>query len=134
MWQVTFDTVVLDRVVELTRSHSLQERADAAYALTDIRRLDLDRSREAFLRLAKDTSSDVRWRVGFGLSDQLDREDVKPVIAALLEDDAPDVRYMTIVAVGAEKHIKELQELARCSNKQIANWAAERLKHLGQPR
>jgi hypothetical protein len=134
MWQFTFDATVLDRVVESTRSQSAEERFDAAYALTDIRRLDLDRSREAFLRLAKDTSSDVRWRVGFGLSDQLDREDVKPVIAALLQDDDPGVRYMTVLAVGAEKHIKELQELAQCPNKQVANWAVEKLKQLGQSR
>jgi len=132
MWQFTFDMTVLDLVLQSTCSPSAEERSDAAYALTDIRRLDLNRSREAFLRLAKDTSSDVRWRVGFGLSDQLDREDVKPVIAALLQDDDPGVRYMTIVAVGPEKHVKELQELAQCANRRIAGWAAEKLNQLEQ--
>jgi HEAT repeat protein len=132
MWRFTFDETLLDLVLESTRSPSAQERSDAAYALTDIRQLDLDRSREAFLRLATDTSADVRWRVGFGLSEQLDREDVQAVIAALLRDDDPGVRYMTILAVGPEKHVQELQELARCANRQIAGWAAEKLDQLAQ--
>jgi hypothetical protein len=131
MWQFNFDEAVLDRVLESTRSPSAQERSDAAYALIDIRHLDLDRSREAFLLLAQDTSSDVRWRVAFGLSDQFEREDVKAVIPALLEDEVPVVRYMTILAVGVEKHITELQGLARCPDRQIAGWASEKLKQLG---
>ncbi len=134
VWQFNFDEAVLDRVLESTRSPSAQERSAATYALTETRRLDLDRSREAFIRLAKDTSSDVRWRVGFGLSDQFDREDVKSVIAALLQDEVPVVRYMTVLAVGAEKHITELQELARCPDRQIAGWATEKLKQLEQRR
>lgn len=70
--------------------------------------------------------------VGFGLSEQLDREDVQAVIAALLRDDDPGVRYMTILAVGPDKHVQELQELARCANRQIAGWAAEKLDQLAQ--
>ena len=69
--------------------------------------------------------------MGFGLSDQLDRDDVKPVIAALLQGEAPAVRYMTILAAGAEKHAKELQELVQCPDRQIAGWATEKLQQLG---
>ena len=133
IWRFTFDAGVFDRVVKLTRSRSAEVRSAAACALTEIRRLDLDRSREAFLRLAKDTSSEVRWRVGFGLADELDREDVRPVISALLQDDNPGVRYMTISAVRVEKHFKELQQMAQSPNKQIANWAVETLKQLEHP-
>ena len=64
------------------RNESADERSSAAYALMDIRHLDLDRSREAFLRLAKDTSADVRWRVGAGLCEQLDRADVERIIGS----------------------------------------------------
>jgi len=46
---------------------------------------------------------DVRCRIAWGLTDQLEREDVQAVIADLLKDPSPLVRYMTILAVGPEK-------------------------------
>jgi hypothetical protein len=132
MWQFSYDQRVLEVVLWLTTSSSPEERSAATYALIDIRHLDLDRSREAFLRLAKDPSSDVRWRVASGLVEQLQREDVEPVIETLLEDDVPVVRYMTILAIGPENHTEELQALAQCQDRQVAGWAAEKLEQLRQ--
>ena len=133
MWRFTYDKRIFDRVIELAHSESAEERSAAAYALTEIRVLDLDGSRDAFLRLANDASKDVRWRVAFGLKEQLDRADVKPVIAALLQDKVPSVRYMTIVAVGPEKHVKELKELeqlTQCCDRQVAERATAKLKQI----
>jgi len=130
MWRFTYDKKIFVRVIELAQSESAKERSDAAYALTEIRVLDLDGSRDAFLRLANDASKDVRWRVAFGLKEQLDRADVKPVIAALLQDKVPSVRYMTIVAVGPEKHVKELEQLTQCCDRQVAEWATAKLKQI----
>ena len=60
MWQFRFDSQIFDRVVQLTHTKSAAERGDAAFALTDIRKRNLDGSRKAFLALVGDTSSDVR--------------------------------------------------------------------------
>jgi len=130
MWRFTYDKKIFDQVIELAKSESAKERSDAAYALTGIRVLDLDDSRRAFLRMATDPSSDVRWRVAFGLKEQLERADVQQVIAALLEDKVPSVRYMTILAVGPEKHVKELEQLTECGDLQVAEWATAKLKQI----
>jgi HEAT repeat protein len=130
MWRFTYDKRIFDRVIELAQSESTNERSDAAYALTEIRVLDLDDSRRAFLRMATDPSSDVRWRVAFGLKEQLERADVQRVIAALLEDKVPSVRYMTILAVGPEKHVKELEQLTQCGDRQVAEWATAKLTQI----
>jgi len=53
------------------------------------------------------------------LKDQLERADVQRVIAALLEDKVPSVRYMTILAVASEKHVKELEQLTQCGDRQV---------------
>jgi hypothetical protein len=50
------------RLAEHARSVRLYGKSIAASALTDIRHLDLDRGGEAFLRLAKDASSEARFR------------------------------------------------------------------------
>jgi len=130
MWRFTYDKKIFDQVIELAKSESAKERSDAAYALTEIRVLDQDDSRRAFLRMATDPSSDVRWRVAFGLKEQLERADVQHVIAALLEDKVPSVRYMTILAVGPEKHVKELERLTQCGDRQVAEWASAKLKQI----
>jgi len=130
MWRFTYDKKIFDRVIELAQSESAKERSAAAYALTEIRVLDLDDSRRAFLRMATDPSSDVRWRVAFGLKEQLERADVQHVIAALLEDKVPSVRYMTILAVGPEKHVKELEQLTQCGDQQVAEWASAKLTQI----
>ena len=130
MWRFTYDKKIFDQVIELAKSESAKERSDAAYALTEIRVLDQDDSRRAFLRMATDPSSDVRWRVAFGLKEQLERADVQQVTAALLEDKVPSVRYMTILAVGPEKHVKELERLTQCGDRQVAEWASAKLKQI----
>ncbi len=132
MWRIDFDRSIFDATIELTSSESAKERAAAAYALTEIRKLDMNRSREAFLQMAEDDSEDVRWRIAYGLTDQLEREDVQAVIADLVEDPSPLVRYMTILAVGPEKHLKELKELAQGSDPKVSAWASEKLKQLSE--
>jgi HEAT repeat protein len=96
----------------------------------DMRQLDLDRSREVFLHLATDPDEDVRWRVAGGLVGQFEREDVKSVIATLLNDKSLSVRYMTILAVGPEKFVKELQELAHGPDPRIADWATQKIEQI----
>jgi HEAT repeats len=134
MWQIDFDRSIFDATAELTSSESAKERAAAAYALTEIRKLDIRRSRESFLQMAEDDSEDVRWRIAWGLTDQLEREDVKTVIADLLKDPSPLVRYMTILAVGPEKHLKELKALAQGTDPKVSAWASEKLKQLSGAR
>jgi hypothetical protein len=134
MWQIDFDSSIFDATVELTTSESAKERAAAAYALTEIRKLDMRRSRESFLQMAEDDSEDVRWRIAWGLTDQLGREDVQAVIADLLKDPSPLVRYMTILAVGPEKHLKELKALAQGTDPKVSTWASEKLKQLSEAR
>jgi len=134
MWQIDFDRSIFDATVELTTSESAKERAAAAYALEEIRKLDMRRSRESFLQMAEDDSEDVRWRIAWGLTDQLDREDVQAVITDLLKDPSPLVRYMTILAVGPEKRLKELKALAQGTDPKVSAWASEKLKQLSEAR
>jgi hypothetical protein len=56
MRQIDFDRSIFDATVELTTTESAKERAAAAYALTEIRKLDMRRSRESFLQMAEDDS------------------------------------------------------------------------------
>jgi HEAT repeat protein len=130
MWQMPFGTEVFDRLIVSTRAKSAKERAAAAYALTDIRQIDKDRSREAFLHLVTDADQDVRWRIAWGLSDQLGREDVKRAIAVLLKDKSLNVRYETILAAGAQRFIPELKELSKGPDPRVAQSATEKLSQL----
>jgi HEAT repeat protein len=130
MLQFQFGMDVFDRVIVSTRAKSAKERAAAADALTDIRQLDVDRSREAFLRLVNDPDKDVRWRVAWGLNNQLERKDVQQAIEALLKDPSAEVRYMTILASSPQKYIPELEALAKCSDPWVTNAAAEKLIQL----
>jgi HEAT repeat protein len=134
VWQFRCDNQVYDRVVELTQSKSATERGAAVYALVDIRKRNLDRSREVMLRLLDDPSSDVRWRLAFGLIDQVDPPDVHAAIDKLLKDPVPLVRYMTIIAVGSEKHRTELQQLTTCDDKEVAADAAGMLRQIDDVR
>lgn len=134
MWQIDFDRSIFDATVELTTSDSAKERAAAAYALTEIRKLDMRRSRESFLQMAEDDSEDVRWRIAWGLTDQLGREEVQAVIADLLKDPSPLVRYMTILAMGPEKYLEELKALAKGTDPKVSKWASEKLKQLSEAR
>ena len=130
MWQFAFGIDVFDRVIASTQAKSAKERAAAAYALTDIRQLDADRSRETFLHLVNDPDEDVRWRVAGGLAGQYEREDVRQAIAVLLKDKSPGVRFMTILAVGPQKFIPELEELSKGSDPLIAGLATQKLNQL----
>ena len=134
MLQIDFDRSIFDATVELTTSESAKERAAAEYALTEICKLDMRRSRESFLQMAEDESEDVRWRIAWGLKDQFEREDVQAVIAELLKDPSPLVRYMTILAVGPEKYLKELKALAKGTDPKVSAWASEKLKQLSEAR
>ena len=132
MYRMNFDAKTLGRVIELAESKSEEERFDAVSALVDMRHTDLDTSRAALLRLAKDKSAKVRWRVAYGLVEQQDRADVRQAIDALIKDESPLVRYMTISAVGREKHLSELKELTRSSDNKIAEWAKEAVKYISE--
>ena len=132
MWRIEYDKNVFDRVLELTNSESEKERGIAVYALSDIRKIDTDRSREAFIRLAKDRSVEIRWRLAAPLVKQAKREDVGIVLKALLKDESSLVRYFTINALGAEKHVPELKILEQDTDPNVARFAAGRLKRLKQ--
>lgn len=130
--QSKFDMEIYERTLELTYARSDEERSAATYALVDTRHLEPERSREAFLRLSKDISESVRWRVGFGLAKQFEQEDVKPVITALLSDPSSLVRLMTISAGGPKKFVKELIQLTQDPDPEIAKSAAGFLKRIEQ--
>jgi hypothetical protein len=130
MLRFSFGMDVYDRVIASTRARSAKERAAAASALTDIRQLDADRSREAFLLLANDPDAAVRQQVARGLAGQFEREDVKRAIAVLLKDKSPGVKFMTILAFGPQKCVPELEELSKGSDPLIADLAAQKLNQL----
>jgi hypothetical protein len=130
MYKVPFGRDVFDKVLEATRSRSAKERFLAVFALCELRHIDPEASRKAFLRLVNDPAEDVRWRLGFGLVDQQGREDVKQAIAKLVNDQSPLVRYMTILAAGPKKYIPQMQELTQSTNTQIAKWATDEIKGL----
>jgi hypothetical protein len=132
MLQFPFGMDVFDHVVACIQAKSAKERAAAAYALTDIRQLDIDRSREAFLHLVNDPDPDVRWRVAWGLNNQLERKDVKQAIAFLVKDKSPEVRYMTILAAGPQRFISELKELSKGADPCVAESAAQTLDQLAK--
>ncbi len=132
MLQFTFGTNAFDAALASTRAKSVRERAAAAEALTELRQLDPIRSREAFLHMTNDPDENVRWHVAWGLSNQLDREDVKGAIAILLQDKSPTVRYMTILAAGPQKYVPELKELAKEPDSWAARSARDKLKQLAE--
>jgi HEAT repeat protein len=68
MLQFTFGMDIFDRVIASTQAKSAVERAAAASALTEIRQLNPDRSREIFLQLANDPDADVRQQAAWGLA------------------------------------------------------------------
>ncbi len=130
MWQITFTEKVVRRVFELSRSRSIKERANAVYALADLRSYDPKAIRERMIELVKDESEDVRWRIPGALANQLDRADVQAALAQLMRDKSATVRYFTILELGPEKHLTELRALASGPDKKIAQWAAERILQL----
>jgi hypothetical protein len=132
MLRIPFGRDVFDKVVQATRAQSAKERFEAVFALDCIRHLDPDLSRQALIRLVNDPDAEVRWRLGFCLADQYDRSDVKLAIAALVKDKSPLVRFETIVAIGAEKFLPQLQELARGPDAQVAESASEKLKQIAE--
>lgn len=130
MWQVDFDRKAFNRVMELSRSPSQAERADAVYALAAMKRIDPAALRARMAELVTDSSADVRWRVPDVLHDQLDRDDVRALFDRLLHDPAPLVRYFTILTLGPEKHVPELEAIAADHDKQAAEFAAEKLTEI----
>jgi len=133
MWQIDFDKAIFDKTFEKTFATSAQERAAAISALTEIRNLDLNLSLEAIIRLTEDESDEVRSRAAWGLKDQFQHQSViEPVIAKLLKDPSPLVQYMTILAVGPEKFLKDLKRLSQVSDRKVAEWASAKLKQLSE--
>jgi HEAT repeat protein len=133
MYHIPFGMDVFDRVIASAKAQSAGERFAAVFALVEVRNLDPDRARETFLNLVNDPDDDVRWRIAYGLADQLEREDVQKAIATLLQDKSPLVRYFTILVAGAAKHIPELEALSKGPNAEVADWAAQQLTQLAHP-
>ena len=132
MWQFIYNREIFARVIELTQSSSRAERAAAAYALTELRGLDPERARAAFVKLAGDPEPDVRRRIGFGLKDQLDREDLQPVLEKLLHDPVASVRLETIYAFSEPERTRRLQKLLQDKHATIAAWARDLLRDIAQ--
>jgi hypothetical protein len=123
MWRVPITRPVFERIIELTRSESARERVSACSALREAWEFEPDRTRRAFLRLAQDQDAGVRRLATRGLEGQLDHEDVRDAINALLKDRSPLVRVHAIRVDGASKHVGELQALAKCADEEAAKWA-----------
>ncbi|MBC8874173.1 MAG: HEAT repeat domain-containing protein [Planctomycetes bacterium] len=140
MWQFNFSGQVLARVLELSRSPSAVERGSAVSALTELRKQYhlrkqySDAIRNRMFKLADDPSADVRWRVPLALRDEIERPDVHAVLADLLQDESPLVRYFAILAMGPNKHMDELRELASNADKKVAEYATGQLKNLERKR
>ena len=132
MWQFPFGRDVCDRVVELSRSESVQERSDATYALAGLKQIDPDQRREALLRLIKDTNAVVRQGAGWGLAKEKDRPEVAKALAGLLSEASPSIRYSAILMLGATNHVKELQDLAHGSDERVAEDARRYLERIGK--
>ena len=136
MWQFNFSGQAFARVLELSRSPSPEERGSAVFALSDLRtqyhlrKQYPDATRERMFELADDPCADVRWRVPLALRDELERPDVHAVLARLLQDESPMVRYFTILAMGPQKHVDALRELASGPDKKVAKYAAQKLNQL----
>lgn len=154
MYRVKFSGEIFARVLELSRSTNIKERAAAVYALDGfgplIREIDwpsqsekvhaihewrqqnAETVRKRMIELARDGAEEVRQGVAFALGNQKEREDVQPVLKKLLQDKSARVRYSTILALSYPKdyknYIKELKELAADPDKETANLAAGTLK------
>jgi hypothetical protein len=132
MYKVSFERKIFDQVIAATKSKSANERFEAVFALDYIRHLDTNASRQTFLGLVKDPDKNVRWRLGFCLADQKDLPDVKGALAALLKDKSPRVIIETIFALGPEKYMPQLQELAHGPDAHVADEAAAQLKWIAE--
>jgi hypothetical protein len=130
MWQINFSSQVFQRVMELSRSEIGEERASAVSALGELRNQDPVARRKRLVEMVSDESEDVRWRIPLALADQLEHEDVGAAMERLLRDKSAVVRYFTILELGAEHHVRELEELANGTDRKIAEWATKTLDGL----
>ncbi len=131
MYKVSFKRKIFEQVIAATKSQSAKERFEAIFALAYVKHLAPEASREALLRLVNDPDENVRWRLGFCLAGQYQRKEVKRVIATLISDKSPMVRYMTILAVGPKKYVPQLREIAHGPATPAAEWASEKLHQIG---
>lgn len=134
MLRVHFDRSIFGRVVRLSTSKSSAERACVANALGD-RLFQADAPAEAratLLKLTTDPEADVRWRAINGLSAQRADPTVQAAIKRLLHDRSPEVVSFTILADGPVRHRAELEVLTNCADRQIAQWAREKLTQIGK--
>ena len=79
-----------------------------------------------------DPDENVRWRIPAGLADQLNRPDVKQALAMLVQDQSPLVSYFAILAAGPAHYIPELEAMAKGPDARMADWAAQKLKQIGE--
>lgn len=130
MWKITFNSQVFTRTMKLSYSDSAKERSAAVAALAALRKHDPQAIRERMIELADDTSSDVRWRIPRMLSHHKDRADVRKVLSKLLKDKSALVRFFTILELGPEEHIAELEAIAGEPDSKVAKWAKSKLKQI----
>ncbi|MCL4205724.1 MAG: HEAT repeat domain-containing protein [Pirellulaceae bacterium] len=139
MWQIEFHAEVLNQVLVLSRSESTAERSSAVYALSDLDSQSHLRGqkpgaiRARLIELADDPSTDVRWQVAWALRAHAEDTEGRAALVRLLRDESPRVQYFAILASGPEHHIGELRELASCSDAEVAEYAAGKLRQL-EPR
>lgn len=127
MWQFPFGRDVCDRVLELSRSESVQERSDATHALRGLKQMEPERRREALLRLIKDTNLAIRGTAAWGLAKEKDHPEVTKALAGLLAEPSPSLRYTAILILGATNYVRELQELTHCADARVADDAKRQL-------
>ncbi len=134
LWQVHFNRPIFDRVVQLSTSKSSAERASVANAVGDpLFQADAPaEARATLLKLTTDPEADVRWRAIFGLKDQRAEPTVQAAIGKLLHDRSPEVIYFTILADGLARHRTDLEALKKCSDREIAEWAQEKLAQIAK--
>ena len=126
MWQIYFNTQVIDRVLGLTKSE--EDRPSAVFALDAISHLDKERCVAALLELAQDKSPSVRWQVPLALKAYLERPEVTDAMNKLVDDADPQVQYFAITATGLDKHLDKLRLLSRSENKVISELSKAQLE------
>jgi hypothetical protein len=134
MYKVHFSRAVFDRVVQLSTSKSSAERADVADAMGDpmFQAIAPAASRTTLLKLTSDADAKVRVNAIFGLSTQRADPAVQAAIKRLLHDQSPEVVYFTILADGPARHRSELESLAKCADREISQFAREKLAQIAK--
>jgi len=80
--------------------------------------------------MVNDPSEDVRWRIPGVLRDQQDHPEAQRLLRLLLADSSAMVQYFTIIELGPERHVQQLEKIAKGRDRKAAEFAARKLKQL----